>query len=148
MYIHELPTIKTKKDQRVGRGGKRGKTSGRGTKGQKARAGHKMRPEMRDTIKRIPKRRGFGKNRARTVNASVQKPVSVNLDTLERLFEQGTTITPQSLHKRGALTISKNRMPPVKILGRGVVTKKFIVKNCLVSLSAKEAIEKAGGKVS
>ena len=108
----------------------------------------KMRPEMRDTIKRIPKRRGFGKNRARTVNASVQKPVSVNLDTLERLFEQGTTITPQSLHKRGALTISKNRMPPVKILGRGVVTKKFIVKNCLVSLSAKEAIEKAGGKVS
>ena len=46
----------------VGRGGKRGKTSGRGTKGQNARAGRKKRPEMRDFIKRIPKLRGRGKS--------------------------------------------------------------------------------------
>jgi len=44
----------------VGRGGKRGKTAGRGTKGQNARAGRKKRPELRDIIKKLPKRRGYG----------------------------------------------------------------------------------------
>jgi large subunit ribosomal protein L15 len=51
-----------KKHKTVGRGGTRGKTSGRGTKGQNARAGHKKRPELRDFIKRVPKLRGRGKN--------------------------------------------------------------------------------------
>ncbi len=51
-----------KKSKQVGRGGTRGKTSGRGTKGQNARSGRKKRPELRDTIKRIPKLRGRGKN--------------------------------------------------------------------------------------
>ena len=49
-----------KKSKMVGRGGKRGKTSGRGTKGQNARAGRKKRPELRDFIKRVPKLRGRG----------------------------------------------------------------------------------------
>ena len=47
------------KSRRVGRGGKRGKTSGRGGKGQTARSGNKIRPEWRDLIKKIPKRRGY-----------------------------------------------------------------------------------------
>lgn len=62
----QFHTLKRKtpnyKSQQVGRGGTRGKTSGRGTKGQNARAGHKNRPELRDTIKRVPKLRGRGKS--------------------------------------------------------------------------------------
>lgn len=63
MQFHTLQSkTKRKTSKQVGRGGTRGKTSGRGTKGQNARAGHKNRPELRDVIKRIPKLRGRGKN--------------------------------------------------------------------------------------
>lgn len=63
MQFHTLkPKTKRKKSVQVGRGGKRGKTSGKGTKGQNARAGRKKRPELRDFIKRFPKLRGRGKN--------------------------------------------------------------------------------------
>jgi large subunit ribosomal protein L15 len=62
----QLNTLKrnhpNKKSKQVGRGGTRGKTSGRGTKGQNARAGRKKRPELRDFIKRFPKLRGRGVN--------------------------------------------------------------------------------------
>ena len=62
----QLHTLKSKtrrtKSKQVGRGGKRGKTAGRGTKGQNARAGRKKRPELRDFIKRFPKLRGRGKH--------------------------------------------------------------------------------------
>lgn len=63
MQYHTLKS-KTKniKSKQVGRGGKRGKTSGKGTKGQNARAGRKKRPELRDFIKRFPKLRGRGKS--------------------------------------------------------------------------------------
>ena len=60
MQIHNLKRKnKNKKDRIVGRGGKHAKTSGRGGKGQTARAGNKRRPELRDIIKRLPKRRGY-----------------------------------------------------------------------------------------
>ncbi|MCX6757840.1 MAG: uL15 family ribosomal protein [Candidatus Nomurabacteria bacterium] len=60
MQIHTLKRIhKNKKDRMVGRGGKHAKTSGRGTKGQSARAGNKKRPELRDIIKKLPKLRGY-----------------------------------------------------------------------------------------
>ena len=63
MQFHTLKRkTKNKKTRQVGRGGTRGKTSGRGTKGQNARAGRKKRPELRDFIKRIPKLRGRGKS--------------------------------------------------------------------------------------
>jgi large subunit ribosomal protein L15 len=63
MQFHNLkPKTKRKTSAQVGRGGKRGKTSGKGTKGQNARAGRKKRPELRDFIKRIPKLRGRGVN--------------------------------------------------------------------------------------
>ena len=63
MQFHNL-VAKTKRKyaRQVGRGGTRGKTAGRGTKGQNARAGRKKRPELRDIIKRIPKLRGRGKS--------------------------------------------------------------------------------------
>ena len=83
-----------KKAIAVGRGGTRGKTSGRGTKGQNARAGHKKRPEIRDFIKRIPKLRGRGKN----INTSIQsKPFIVNLRVIEKVFKNGDIVSPTTL---------------------------------------------------
>jgi ribosomal protein L15 len=63
MQINDLKrTHKNKKDRIVGRGGKHAKTSGRGGKGQTARAGNKRRPELRDIIKKLPKLRGYSFN--------------------------------------------------------------------------------------
>lgn len=63
MQFHNLQAkTKRKYARQVGRGGTRGKTSGRGTKGQNARAGRKKRPELRDIIKRVPKLRGRGRS--------------------------------------------------------------------------------------
>ncbi|KKT01159.1 MAG: 50S ribosomal protein L15 [Candidatus Nomurabacteria bacterium GW2011_GWF2_43_8] len=60
MQIHNLKRQhKNKGDRLVGRGGKHAKTSGRGGKGQTARAGNKRRPELRDIIKKLPKNRGY-----------------------------------------------------------------------------------------
>jgi len=147
----QLHTLKSntfhKRKKRVGRGGKRGKTSGRGTKGQKARAGHRIRPAIRDTIKKLPKKRGTGKHRARSVNAERVRPIVVNLSVLERVYESGEKVTPQTLHKKGGIRGRKNANVPVKILGMGEITKKLTVTQCLVSKSAKEKIEKAGGVV-
>jgi ribosomal protein L15 len=60
MQINNLKRLhKNKRDRLVGRGGKHAKTSGRGGKGQTARAGNKRRPELRDIIKKLPKNRGY-----------------------------------------------------------------------------------------
>ena len=73
MQIHNIKRkTKNKKSVSVGRGGTRGKTSGRGTKGQNARAGHKKRPELRDIIKKIPKLRGRGRNSNLSINKSLK----------------------------------------------------------------------------
>ncbi|RMD60235.1 ribosomal protein L15 family protein, partial [Candidatus Parcubacteria bacterium] len=80
MQLHELqPATRRKKKKRVGRGGKRGTYSGRGMKGQKARAGRKIRPASRDLILRIPKRRGV-KNKPLG-----EKPVVINLADLAKV---------------------------------------------------------------
>ncbi len=145
MQIHEIKrNPKDKKKKLVGRGGKRGKTAGRGTKGQNARAGRKKRPEMRDIIKKLPKRRGHGKNS----NMSVwEKPVIVNIGALVTLYKAGEMATPQDLVTKGALKMRKGVTPKVKVLGTGEVDKKIILKGFTVSASAKEKIEKAGGEV-
>lgn len=148
MHIHELKRKTPNRDKAlIGRGGKRGKTSGRGTKGQKARAGRKLRPEMRDIIKRIPKRRGHGKNRARTVNSERVKALTLNVAFLEKTFKKGDTVTPAMLVEQNFVRARGNIMPVVKILGTGDITKSLIMKGFLVSAVAKEKIEKAGGKV-
>ena len=73
MQFHNLRAkTKRKYAQQVGRGGTRGKTAGRGTKGQNARAGHKKRPELRDIIKRIPKLRGRGKSSLKSFRPKAQ----------------------------------------------------------------------------
>ncbi len=73
MQLHELkPNYSNKKGKRVGRGGKRGTTSGHGTKGQKSRAGHRIRPAERDLIQRLPKLRGFRNKPKRKKNKLVK----------------------------------------------------------------------------
>ena len=148
MQLHELkPTTKKKEVKRIGRGGKRGKTSGRGMKGQTARSGNSTRSEMLEFIKKIPKLRGHGKNRAKTVNEERIIATVVNLSALEAAFEAGATVSPKSLVVAGIITTIRKKVPPVKILGTGELTKKLIVENCQLSATAKEKIEKAGGSV-
>src|SRR5436853_265391 len=93
-------TTKNKKPKLVGRGGTRGKTSGRGTKGQKARAGHKIRPHIRDIIKKLPKLRGRGKN----INKAFRiKPAVVNLAMIEKAYDAHTAVTPATLFAQGLI---------------------------------------------
>ncbi len=78
MQIHNLKRKnKNKKDRIVGRGGKHAKTSGRGGKGQTARAGNKRRPELRDIIKKLPKNRGYSFKSIRRV-VKIEKGTLVN----------------------------------------------------------------------
>jgi len=130
--------------RRIGRGGKRGKTSGKGMKGQKARAGNSTRPEMRDIIKKIPKRRGYGKNRAKTVIAN-RDFQTVNLDQLSTKFESGATVTPRALVAAGLVRREGGKLPKVKVLARGTLDKKLTFTGVLTSAEARTHIEKAGG---
>lgn len=144
MQMHNLkrkyPTVKT---TQIGRGGKRGKTSGKGGKGQTARAGAKVRPEIRDTIKRLPKLRGRGKNSFLSIQT---KPVALNLSHLS-VFKAGEKVTPKTLVDKGVITIYKGRYPSVKILSNGEVSTKLVISDCDVSASAKTKIEAVGGNV-
>jgi len=148
MQLHELkPSSPKKTAKRIGRGGKRGKTSGRGHKGQKARAGNSTRPEMREHIKKIPKLRGHGVNRAQTVNAEKVRPVVVNIAALEAGFEAGAIVNRKTMVAAGVLETVRRKAPAVKILGNGDLTKKLVIEDCQVSASAKTKIEAAGGTV-
>ncbi len=148
MQLHELkPTQKRKVAKRIGLGGKRGKTSGRGGKGQTARAGNSTRPEMREIIKKLPKLRGHGKNRAKTVNNEIVSAIVVNVNALETAFENGAAVNPTTLVAIGIINTRRKKAPQVKILGTGELTKKLTVTGCTVSKSAQEKIEKAGGTV-
>ncbi len=142
MQFHNLQRKhKLKKMAQVGRGGKRGKTSGRGTKGQKARAGHKIRPEFRDVIMRTPKLRGYD------FKTLIAKPAVFNLNLIEKNFKDGEEVNPANLVKTGLLQTKKGKTPKVKILGDGEITKKITISGCAVSASAKEKIIKSGGQI-
>lgn len=141
IQIHQIqPLHLPKKGKRVGRGGKRGKYCGRGIKGQKARAGRKMKPVIREIIKKYPKLRGYKFKAKKEIEI-------VNLDRLEKKFQDGEKVSPPVLLEKKIISKIKGKIPTVKILGRGEITKKLIVENCLLSKSAKEKIEKAGGKI-
>jgi len=144
--LNALKRMTMRPKSRVGRGGKRGKTAGRGTKGQNARAGRKKRPEMRDIIKKLPKRRGYGKNRGKSVDGTRLDAVAISLERLDALFDSGAEVTRDALATKGA--ISKRTMPPVKIVGTGEIGKKLSLKGIPVSASARAAIEKAGGTIA
>ena len=141
IQIHQLkPIHKRKNEKRVGRGGKRGKYSGRGIKGQKARAGRKLKPIIREILKKYPKLRGY------RFKAKKEYEI-INLDRIEKKFKEGEKVTPETLLEKGLIRKRRGEIPEVKILGRGEITKNLIFENCKVSKSAKEKIEEAGGHV-
>lgn len=144
MQLHELKTIHKSKDRkRVGRGGKRGTYSGKGLKGQKARAGRKLKPSIRGLIKKYPKLRGYKFN----VKIKNPKTVVLNLKTLDKKISADQKITPKILLEKGIITKIKGRVPNVKILGKGEITRVLVFDGFQVSKSAKDKIEKAGGKI-
>lgn len=140
----QLNTLKrenpNKKARQVGRGGTRGKTSGRGGKGQTARAGNKRRPQMRDIIKKLPKLRGY------RFASHTTKFSPVNVGALN-VFPKGATVNPETLFKAGIVRKSGGTYPSVKILGGGEVKVSLSIESCVVSSSARTKIEKAGGTI-
>ncbi len=142
MQRHEIKP-KTKRQKKILRG--RGdKTAGRGPKGQKARAGHKIRPEIRDFIKTLPKLRGRGVN----INKSIsKKDVSVALGLVSNNFKTNEIVSPSSLFRKGIISKTSGKLPVVKILATGELDKALVFINCLTSKSVKEQIEKIGGKI-
>ena len=142
MRLDELQPAEGSKftGKRVGRGigSGNGKTSGKGHKGQNARSGGGVRPGFEGgqmpLYRRLPKR-GFN-------NIFAKQYVAINVSELEK-FEDGTVVTQELLEESGV--VSKT-LDGIKILGRGEITKKLEVKVAKFSASAKEKIEKAGGK--
>ena len=126
---------------RIGRGGKRGKTSGKGTKGQNARTGNSTRPEIRDMIKKLPKLRGY---RFKSFKAP---STPVNLSVLNEAFANGEKITPKILINKKIVNLKNGKVPVVKILATGEISKKINISGCEFSQTAKEKIEKAGGTI-
>jgi large subunit ribosomal protein L15 len=140
----QLNTLKrehpNKKARLVGRGGTRGKTSGRGGKGQTARAGNKRRPQMRDIIKKLPKLRGY------KFHSTESKPAVVNVSDLV-IFASGSVVNPALLFENNLIRKTGGVIPAVKILGTGEIALKLSIEGCLVSPSARAKIEKAGGSI-
>jgi large subunit ribosomal protein L15 len=142
MSLHEIKPAEgsTFKKRRVGRGigSGMGKTATRGTKGQKAR--RQIHPNFEGgqtpIQRRLPVKKGF-----RNINA--KEYAIVNLDDLEKLFEKGAEVTPESLMATGIIPGVKDG---IKILGFGTLNKKLKVSAHKFSKSAAEAITKAGGE--
>ncbi len=126
-----------RKQKRVGRGGKRGTTAGRGQKGQRARSGHRIRPAERDLLIRIPKLRGV-KNLRKSPEAVV-----LNVGELSRVFPAGI-IDKKVLMELGIIRSAAVR---VKILGAGETKKAFTVSGVELSAEARKKIEAAGGSI-
>ncbi len=142
MQLHQLkPIHKFKKRKRVGRGGKRGTYSGRGMKGQKSRAGRKLQPVIRELIKKYPKLRGY---RFKSAGRNI---AVVNIEDLEKNFSPSKIINPKALLEKKLIRRIKGKIPQVKVLGKGEITKKLTIEDCKFSENAKEKIEKAGGSI-
>jgi len=128
--------------KRVGRGdgSGHGTYSGRGCKGQKSRAGYKMRPGFEGgqlpLIKRLPQKRGF-------VNIFRTEYSTVNIDKLG-IFEPGSEVTPEKLVAAGVV---KSLRRPIKILAAGEIAHPLVIKANKFSAAAKAKIEAAGGRV-
>ena len=137
MQLHNIkPTHPGKeKRTRVGRGGKRGTTSGKGTKGQKSRSGRRIRPAIRDLIQRLPKRRGYANKPLESGNQVI------NLKDLEKV---NGLITLASLIKAKIVKPGEKR---VKILSNSEIKKAVEIKDIPVSAEARKKIEAAGGRV-
>jgi large subunit ribosomal protein L15 len=150
--LHSLkPAPGAKRDRkRVGRGhgSGHGKTSGRGHKGYGSRAGAKDRARFEGGQNpihmRMRKLRGPNKKMSMPFEPFRTHTQHVNLDDLEARFADGATIDLEALRVAG---LAKKRDVPVKVLGRGELTKKFTINVHKVSKSASESIERAGGTI-
>jgi len=156
----QLSTLKAKhprkSPKRIGRGGKRGTTSGNGTKGQKSRAGASVRPGFRGGDNRLwqlfPKQRGASSKpgnksphrKHRYYSIKRYKPWEVNLRALNA-FRDGDTVSVASLVQKGIVSADASS---VKILATGELTRKLTFTGVTMSASAKAKIEKAGGTIS
>lgn len=144
MKLYELSPApnSNKKAYRKGRGAGsgNGKTSGKGHKGQNARSGGGVRPGFEGgqmpLYRRLPKR-GF-------TNVFSTKYAVVNIRDLEKRFENNATIDTQAIINSGLV---KKVLAGIKLLGSGELSKKFNVTVAAFSKSAKEKIEKAGGRI-
>jgi large subunit ribosomal protein L15 len=143
------PAQPRKARKRVGRGlgSGKGRYSGRGIKGQKARAGsHKMRPGFEGgqmpIYMRLGKQRGPYSKDAMPVGPHRTSTVPVNLRDLDRVFDDGSEVTLEAMIDKGLI---KNTQTDVKILGQGDLSKKLTVTAHGFSATAREKIEKAGG---
>jgi large subunit ribosomal protein L15 len=157
MKLHNLTSIQ-KRSQRIGRGGKRGSYSGRGVKGQKSRAGRRIRPAERDLIIRLPKLRGF-RNKpkseiSKVFNLGTISSACASPNFLEKNLGGHTpvpnankqiVITKEFLKTAGLL--GKKFKGKVKILGVGEIAFPVSIRGISLSESARKKIEKAGGKI-
>ena len=146
------PAQKRRPRKRVGRGlgSGKGRYSGRGIKGQKSRAGsHKMRAGFEGgqmpIYMRLPKQRGSTSKDAMPIGPHRTTTVPVNLRDLDRVFDEGADVTLELLVEKGLI---KNTRTDVKILGQGDLKKKLTVRAHAFSATAREKIEKAGGKAT
>jgi large subunit ribosomal protein L15 len=143
MQTHNLKRDNQRKKKTIiGRGGKRGKTSGRGTKGQKARAGHKIRPEIRDIIMKLPKLRGY---KFKSINV---KPIVVSLADVDLAFSSGDKVNPTSLIEKGLVKKIHGQIPAIKILGDGEISKKLNLEGVALSESARKKLEASGSVIT
>ncbi|MDP2820811.1 MAG: uL15 family ribosomal protein [bacterium] len=137
MQIHQLkPKKLLKKKKRIGRGGKKGTYSGRGGKGQTARAGRKMQPIIRELIKKYPKLRGY---RFKNFGKNIK---TISLDVLEKNFQENELVSPAVLIEKKLIRRYKGNVPEIKILGSGKLTKKLAIEGCIFSKKALELAKK------
>ncbi|MBI2036609.1 50S ribosomal protein L15 [Candidatus Microgenomates bacterium] len=145
MKLNSLPKIKARSKKRLGlgHGSGRGKTAGRGTKGQKARGKIPLRFEggALSIIKRLPFKRGRGRNRV-----FKKKPIAVNVKVLN-ILPKNTVVDLKTLVSHKIVDQEQATLYGVKILGEGTLTVPLTVKiRC--SKGAEKKITKAGGKVA
>ncbi len=146
LTLHTLSRGKNsrQKPKRLGRGNAsgHGTYSGKGQKGQRARSGGRKGLRLRGLktqIQRLPKLGGFKSLKI--------KPTVVNIQVLNTEFKNGDLITPKVLADKKIIRTVGGRLPKVKILGDGDLTKKIIIKGCQVSDPAKKKIIQAEGSI-
>jgi large subunit ribosomal protein L15 len=145
------PMQARKARKRIGRGmgSGKGRYSGRGIKGQKARSGsHKMRAGFEGgqmpIYMRLGKQRGNTSKDAMPIGPFRTSTIPVNVSALDR-FDDGAEVTPETLVEKGVI---KNTKTDVKVLGNGELTKTLTVRVHAISATAQKKVEKAGGTVS
>jgi large subunit ribosomal protein L15 len=137
MQLHQIkPKHKNRKVKTIGRGGKRGAYSGKGLKGQKSRAGRNFEPLIRQIIKRYPKLKGYRFQDFQNFTEVV------NLAAIDKRFESGDIVSPATLLEKRLIRRIKGKIPVVKILGKGKISKNLVFQDCSFSKSAGEAVKK------